>query len=126
LGAEELETELALTEKQMQTGMMFRTNLDENAGMLFVFRAPIRASFWMEKTFVPLAAAYIDPAGDIVEIHELKPLDTNEVVARGNNIQYVLEVNSGWFQRHHLGPGTRVRTEVGSLQQTFSGRPASR
>ena len=47
LGAEEMVAELALTGPQMQTGMMFRTNLAESAGMLFVFPAPHRASFWM-------------------------------------------------------------------------------
>ena len=48
LGAEEMLAELALTGQQMQTGMMFRTNMAENAGMLFVFPVPHRASFWMK------------------------------------------------------------------------------
>jgi hypothetical protein len=37
-----------------------------------------------------------------------------------------LEANQGWFQRHHIGVGTLVRTEYGSLQQTFVARPANR
>ncbi len=119
LGAEEMDAELALTGLQKETGMMFRTNLDENDGMLFVFARPFQASFWMKNTLVPLSAAYIDPAGNIVEIHDLKPQDTNAVTAGGADIQYVLETSQGWFQRHHIGAGTLVRAESGSLGQTF-------
>src|SRR5437867_7658658 len=72
LGAEELVAELALTGEQQQTGMMFRTNMAENAGMLFVFPVPFRASFWMMNTILPLSAAYIDPDVIILEIYVLQ------------------------------------------------------
>lgn len=124
LGPEEMEAELALTGMEKMTGMMFRTNLDENSGMLFVYGAPIQASFYMKNTFVPLSAAYIDPAGNILEIHDLKPLDTNAVVAASGNVQYILETKQGWFDRHHIGAGSLVRSEYGSLQQTFVARRA--
>jgi len=119
LGAEELTAELALTPQQLQTGMMFRTNMAENEGMLFVFTFPHRASFWMKNTVLPLSAAYIDSEGAIVEIHDLQPLNTNSVVATSERIQYVLETNQGWFKHHNIGPGTVIRTERGSLQETF-------
>ena len=119
LGAEELETELALTSEQIQTGMMFRTNMAENAGMLFVFSAPHRASFWMKNCPLPLSAAYIDPEGVILEIRELQPHNTNSVVAASEQVQFVLEVNRGWFERHHITTGVVVRTEHGSLKETF-------
>ena len=51
IGAEEMETEMALTDIQIQTGMMFRTNIAENAGMIFVFPFPRRVSFWMKNCF---------------------------------------------------------------------------
>ena len=119
LGSEELKTELALTDREKQTGMMFRTNMAENAGMLFVWSYTQRASFWMLNTTVPLSAAYIDPAGIILEIHDLQPLDTNGVVAASDQVQYVLEVNQGWFKRHNVSTGMVVRTERGSLRDTF-------
>jgi uncharacterized membrane protein (UPF0127 family) len=122
LGAEELMTELALTAEQAQTGMMFRTNLAENAGMLFVFGRPMQASFWMKNCPLPLSAAYINPEGGIVEIHDLQPQNTNSVLAASDDVQYVLEVNQGWFLRHHIAPGTYVRTEFGSLPETFFSR----
>lgn len=119
LAAEELQAEVATTWFQLQSGMMFRTNMAENAGMLFVFTTPHRASFWMKNTYVPLSAAYIDPDGVILEIRDLHPQDTNSVTASSDRIQYVLEVNQGWFKRHNVGTGTVLRTESGSLQETF-------
>ena len=119
LGAEEMVAELALTAEQTTTGMMFRTNLAENAGMLFVFPAPFRASFWMMNCPMPLSAAYIDPDGVILEIHDLQPHNTNSVVAASERVQFVLETNQGWFGRHHVNPGMVVRTERGTLADTF-------
>jgi uncharacterized membrane protein (UPF0127 family) len=122
LGAEEMVAELALTGLQTQTGMMFRTNLAENAGMLFVFPAPYRASFWMKNCPLPLSAAYIDPEGIILEIHDLQPHNTNSVVAASEQVQFVLEVNQGWFGRHNVTTGMVVRTERGPLRETFFGK----
>jgi uncharacterized protein len=119
LGAETLDAELATTRREVMTGMMFRTNVTDQSAMLFVFSGPFQASFWMKNCPHSLSAAYISPDGVIQEIHHLEKYDTNSVVAASDNIQYVLEVNDGWFQRHHIGTGTLIRTEVGSLQQTF-------
>jgi hypothetical protein len=119
LGAEELVTEIASTIPQVQAGMMFRTNMAENAGMLFVFAVPHRAAFWMKNTSVPLSAAYISPDGTILEIHDLHPHNTNSVEATSQQVQYVLEVNQGWFKRHNISTGAVIRTELGSLQKTF-------
>jgi uncharacterized membrane protein (UPF0127 family) len=119
LGAAELTAEMALTSEQEQTGMMFRTNLDENAGMLFVFPRPWQAAFWMKNTLVPLSAAYIDPQGAILEIHDLEAQNTNSVVAQSADVQYVLEVNQGWFKRHQIQTGVFLRTERGTLRETF-------
>jgi uncharacterized membrane protein (UPF0127 family) len=123
LGAQVLDTELALTGRQMQTGMMFRTNMEEQAGMLFVFPTPQHVGFWMKNTLVPLSAAYIDGEGTIREIHPLQPQDTNSVESSSSEIQYVLEVNQGWFERRNIAVGTVLRTDRGSLRETFFRRP---
>ena len=119
LGAEEMVAELALTSQQQQTGMMFRTDLAENAGMLFVFPVPHRASFWMKNCPLPLSAAYIDAEGVILEIHHLQAHNTNSVVASSDRVQFVLETSQGWFERHQVTTGMVVRTEHGSLVKTF-------
>ena len=119
LGASEVPAELALSPSQQETGMMFRTNLDENSGMIFPLPEPQQANFWMLNCPLPLTAAYIDPQGQILEIHELHANDTNGVPAHSSNIYYVLEMNQGWFTRHHIEPGTIVRSEAGTLRETF-------
>jgi uncharacterized membrane protein (UPF0127 family) len=119
LGPEELDAEMALTPIQEATGMMFRTNLAENAGMIFVQPQPEQASYWMTNCPLPLAAAYIDPEGTILEIHELKSNDPTPVLSASDNVQFVLEVNSHWFDRHHIAAGTLLSTEHGSLPEVF-------
>ncbi len=119
LGAETLDAELALTAEQERTGMMFRTNIAETDAMLFVFPQPFRASFWMKNCPESISAAYIGPDGVVEEIHHLEKQDTNSVVAAADNIQYVLEVKDGWFARHNIVPGAVIRTEKGSLPETF-------
>lgn len=122
LGAQELSAELAHTPLQVQTGMMFRTNMAETEGMLFVFSVPHRASFWMRNTLIPLSCAYIGSDGTILEIHDMKPKDETPIEAGTDKIQYVLEVNRGWFDRNKVSTGMVVRTERGSLRESFFGR----
>jgi len=123
LGAETLDAELALTPKQEQTGMMFRTNIQDADAMLFVLPQPQQASFWMKNCPESISAAYISPDGVIQEIHHLEKNDTNGVVAASNNIQFVLETSDGWFTRHHVSTGMVIRTEKGSLAETFLKHP---
>jgi len=121
LGAETLDAELARAPREQQTGMMFRTNVTDESAMLFVLSQAIRApnGFWMTNCPVSLSAAYIGPDGVIEEIHHLEKNDNAPVVATNDNIVFVLEVNDGWFARHNINPGTVIRTEKGSLRETF-------
>jgi uncharacterized membrane protein (UPF0127 family) len=119
LGAEILDTEMALTDEQIHTGMMFRTNIPETDSMLFVLPYPQRANFWMKNCPESISAAYITPDGTIQEIHHLEKNDTNGVVAARDDIQFVLETKDGWFARHNINPGAVIRTEKGSLAKTF-------
>jgi hypothetical protein len=123
LGAEMLDTELALTERQEMTGMMFRTNIQDTDSMLFVLPSTQRANFWMMHCPESISAAYISPDGVIQEIHHLEKNDTNGVIAATDNIRFVLETSDGWFTRHNVGTGTIIRTEKGSLAETFLNRP---
>lgn len=119
LGAETLDAELALTEKEEMTGMMFRTNIQDADSMLFVLPVPQQASFWMMNCPESISAAYISPDGVIREIHHLEKNDTNAVLSATADIQFVLETSDGWFARHNVGVGAVIRTEKGSLTETF-------
>ena len=119
LGPKEIVAELAISPIQVETGMMHRTEMGENEGMLFVFAQPHRASFWMRNTKIPLSGAYIDSEGTILEIHDMKPLDETPIPAGTDQVRYVLEMKQGWFERNKIGVGTNIRTERGTFQKTF-------
>ena len=122
LGSNELATEVAMSQTEIATGMMYRTEMAENEAMIFVFPRPFRASFYMRNTVLPLSCAYIDAKGEILEIRDMKPLDESTIVAASDQVQYVLEVNQGWFKRHNVQAGTIVSGEKGSFQKIFFGR----
>ena len=122
LGTKEITAELAMSMSEIQTGMMFRTNILESEGMLFVFNRPFKASFWMRNTLIPLAGAYIDPEGAILEVVQMKAKDETPIEAKTDRVQYVLEMKEGWFERNGVAPGAVIRTEKGSLSQTFFGQ----
>src|SRR5690606_5350365 len=69
VGTNEIVAEIASTRDQISTGMMWRTNMAEVEGMLFVFGGPTKVSFYMRNTVLPLSCAYIDPEGVILELH---------------------------------------------------------
>jgi uncharacterized membrane protein (UPF0127 family) len=115
LGSQELVAEVARAPRELATGMMFRTNMAPNEAMLFLLPVPGQASFYMRNTVIPLSCAYIDSEGTILEVHDMKPKDETSILSATSNIQFVLEVNQGWFEKNHIGPATLVRTEKGAL-----------
>lgn len=119
LGSEEMIAEIAREPVQIATGMMFRTNMAENEAMIFVFPFPDQKSFYMRNCTVALSAAYIEPNGTIAEIVDLQPHEETPVESKSSNLQYVLEVPQGWFSRHNVRTGMVIRTERGTLQDTF-------
>lgn len=122
IGPEQMDAEMCVTPIETITGMMFRKSMGSNDGMIFDLDRPQRASFWMKNCFIPLSVAYIDPEGVIQEIHPLQPQDTNVVLSASNNILFALETPQGWFEKHNIKPGTLIRTEKGSLMETFEQR----
>ena len=126
VGRKELTAELALKPVEIYTGMMWRTNLPDGEGMLFVFADATPRAFYMRNTLVPLSLAYIDPDGVIAEIHDLQPRNEISVPSKAENIQFVLEVPQGWFARHQIVPGTVVRSQYGELKKIFSFSPLPR
>ena len=93
--------------------------MPENTAMIFVHPAPRRAGYWMKNCYLPLSIAYLDTDGVILEIHDLQPHNTNSVASASENVRFALETPQGWFQRHNVNTGAVVRTERGSLAETF-------
>ena len=87
LGSQELVTEVAASDLQIHTGMMFREAIAENEAMIFVFDRPEYRAFWMKNVSVPLSCAYIDPDGVILEIHDMTPQETKPIESATGRIQ---------------------------------------
>ena len=109
IGGKAVKAEVADDAQERSTGLMFRDRLAPNAGMLFIMPKPERASFWMKNTILPLSVAYINPAGVIVEIHDLEPLDEKPVPSAFPNIAYALEMEQGWFSANGILAGDRIQ-----------------
>jgi uncharacterized membrane protein (UPF0127 family) len=108
IGTVSVEAEVADEIDERTIGLMGREELADGKGMLFVFREPQAMNFWMRDTLVPLSIAYINAAGVIREIHELKPLDETAARSAFRDLVYALEVPQGWFQRNKILPGDRI------------------
>ncbi len=100
--------ELAFTAEEQAQGLMYRSWMPEDHGMLFVYREPEFLSFWMKNTSIPLSIAFIRPDGTIDVIREMKPLDTSLRYYSRHKCQFALEMNQSWFSRHKVQPGDRV------------------
>lgn len=104
----EVGIEIAEDSLVIQRGLMFRTSLGENRGMLFLFDHDKVQTFWMENTCIPLDMIYIAADGLIVGIEENVPTLTRDSRSCGCPSRYVLEMNAGWSRAHGVAPGQYV------------------
>ncbi|HET6465266.1 MAG TPA: DUF192 domain-containing protein [Nitrospiria bacterium] len=103
-----LQVEVARTEKTRALGLMFRTALPEDRGMLFIFEQPGLHRFWMKNTLIPLDMIWMDERKRIIHIEYQVPpckLDPCAVYGPSADSLYVLEVISGVASREKLRPG---------------------
>ena len=103
----ELTVELARTAGERSLGLMFREELAEDDGMLFVFPGDTEAGFWMKDTLIPLSIAFIAADGTILDIQDMEPL-SEDTHRPPEAYRYALEVNQGWFPRNGFDVGDRV------------------
>lgn len=101
IGPHAFQVELATTPSQRERGLMGRTHLPADGGMLFVFEQPGRHCFWMRDTPLPLSIAFIDPAGRIASLADMQPRSETPHCPPVD-IRYALEVRQGEFQRRGI------------------------
>jgi uncharacterized membrane protein (UPF0127 family) len=106
-GAVQVEAEVARTEEQRSTGLMFRKELEDGRGMLFVFDRDEVLSFWMKNTLIPLSIAFIAYDGVIIDLRDMRPGDLRSI-SSSRSVRYALEVPQGWFHRAGIKTGDRV------------------
>ena len=107
VGGQAFDVELAVTAEQRRQGLMFREQLGEREGMLFVFEQEQAVSFWMRDTPLPLSIAFIDARGMIVHMADMEPFSEAPVPSRFP-VRYALEVNQGAFERAGVAVGDVV------------------
>lgn len=109
IGSAELTAEIARTPLQKASGLAFRTTLAPDAAMIFTNDMPQRVVYYTRDTMIPLSCAYIDANGIILEIHDMQPRDSRPIISKSDRVQFVLEVNRGWFERHGVSAGAQVQ-----------------
>ena len=97
--------EIANNEIERSQGLMFRQNLSENEGMLFIFPKEDNYSFWMKNTLIPLDIIWLDSSYKVVYIKENTPpcaTKTCEAYTPDKKAKYVVEVNGGWVKKREV------------------------
>ena len=102
-----IRAEVAQTPGQRATGLMHRTDIGANEGMLFVFEQPAQQCFWMKNTPLPLSIAFLADDGTVVNIEDMRPhsLDSHCSV---KPVRLALEMHQGWFAKRGIKPGIKL------------------
>ena len=107
-GIHNITAQLAQTPQQREIGLMFRTSMGTNDGMLFAFEQAGQQCFWMKNTLIPLAIAFIADDGSVVNIASMKP-QTLDGHCSDASVRFVLEMNEGWFAKRGIKAGSKLR-----------------
>jgi uncharacterized protein len=110
-GSPRLNVELARSEPEKERGLMFRTKMPDDQGMLFSWNNEEPRTFWMHNTCIPLDMMFIAHDGAITGILEQVPTLNDEPRGVPCPAAYVLEVNAGWSRSHGVKSGTIVHFE---------------
>lgn len=106
-----IDAQVALTPEQRQIGLMFRKDMPQQEGMIFVFEQAAQQCFWMKNTLLPLTAAFVADDGTIVNLADMKP-QTTDSHCSAEPVRHVLEMNQGWFAKKGIKAGSKL---VGAL-----------
>jgi uncharacterized membrane protein (UPF0127 family) len=106
-GMHKIEAQVARTPIETANGLMWRRQMPQHEGMLFVFPQAFQQCFWMKNTLLPLSAAFIDDDGTIVNIADMQPQSLESHCAQ-RPVRYVLEMNQGWFAKRGIKAGMKL------------------
>jgi uncharacterized membrane protein (UPF0127 family) len=107
-GMHVIRAELAITPAQQATGMMFRTEMPGNEGMLFVNDDLGVRCFWMRNTLIPLTIAFLADDGTIVNLADMQP-KSEASHCSAQPVRYALEMRQGWFAKRGIKAGAKLR-----------------
>jgi uncharacterized membrane protein (UPF0127 family) len=115
-GMYRIDLQVAATPEQREIGLMFRKEMPQYEGMIFVFDRPAGQCFWMKNTLLPLSAAFLADDGTIVNIEDMKPL-TLDSHCSAQPVRYVLEMNKGWFAKKGIKAGSKLQGPLFQAQK---------
>jgi uncharacterized protein len=115
-GMHRMDVQVAATPEQRQIGLMFRKDMPQHEGMIFVFEQATQQCFWMKNTLLPLSAAFIADDGTIVNIEDMKP-QTLDAHCSAKPVRYVLEMNKGWFAKKGIKAGSKLQGPLFQAQR---------
>jgi uncharacterized membrane protein (UPF0127 family) len=107
-GIYRIQAEVANTQQARQVGLMNRTSMPTDSGMLFIFDQKATHCFWMSNTKIPLAIAFLADDGKIVNIEEMQAETLNNHCPKAP-VRYALEMNRQWFSQRAIGPGNVIQ-----------------
>ena len=107
-GVQVFSVEMATTEEEKQTGLMYRKELADGKGMLFDFNPEQEVSMWMKNTYISLDMIFIRADGRILRIAENTETLSTKIIASHGLARAVLEVPAGTAQKYGIRPGDRV------------------
>jgi uncharacterized membrane protein (UPF0127 family) len=103
-----IRAEVADRDATRSLGLMRRTSLPPNGGMLFVFDEDAVHCMWMKNTLIPLSVAFVDAQGAIINIADMQPHSEQSHCA-ARPARYALEMTQGWFAQRGIRAGTPLR-----------------
>ena len=110
--AHPFQVEIADSPDERARGLMFRKELAEDRGMLFLFPRRERIAMWMRNTEIPLDMLFISDDGRVTQIHERAVPHSEAVISSRRRVRYVLELPGGTADRLGLAPGALVTSEA--------------
>jgi uncharacterized membrane protein (UPF0127 family) len=111
VGLYKIDAQIAQTPQQREIGLMFRKEMPQAEGMIFVFEQPATQCFWMRNTILPLTAAFVADDGRIVNLVDMQPMTENSHCSL-EPVRYVLEMNQGWFAKKNIKKGAKLGGEL--------------
>jgi uncharacterized membrane protein (UPF0127 family) len=111
VGLYRIDAQVAQTPQQREVGLMFRKDMPQAEGMIFVFEQPATQCFWMRNTVLPLTAAFVADDGRIVNLADMQPMTENSHCSE-EPVRFVLEMNQGWFAKKNIKKGAKLGGEV--------------
>jgi uncharacterized membrane protein (UPF0127 family) len=112
--------QVAVTEPEQEKGLMYRENLPDGDGMLFVYKTPQKMHFWMNHVPIPLTIGFFRADGTLDEVRTMLPNDTRDIASSSDLIHYCLEMNEDWYAHSGIKPGAKL--DMGLLKNALEAR----